>query len=143
MYAVRSCEARTRTQVLFILSNTLSTTCQQYQKKIDSQILRQKRKVSLVDMNKGGLAPWGHIKRVCNVFPLMYILWKSFLKKMFKKDAFKAIWEPWVLSHYWHIQNEIDSSHSNLETIIRKSGKNLRFKASLLSDWIETDLNPC
>lgn len=60
---------------------------------------------------------------------------------MFKEDAFKDIWEPWNLSHYWHIQNEIDSFHSSLELIIAESGKNLRFKTSLLSDWIEINLN--
>lgn len=76
-------------------------------------------------------------------FPLMYILWNNFFKKdVFKEDACKDIWEPWILSHYWHIQNEIDSFHSNLELIIGESGKNLRFETSLLSEWIETNLNP-
>lgn len=68
-------------------------------------------------------------KYVSNFLPLMYVLWKSFFRKeIFKKDAFKDLWEPWMFFFsLLTYSNEIDSSHSNLELIIEEWGKILRF----------------
>lgn len=78
------------------------------------------------------LTPSGHLNRVFNFFINVHFI-EEFLKKSVQAGCIMDIWAPWIISYYWHVQNEIDSCHSNSDLIIGKSGKNLRLKASLLS----------
>lgn len=86
---------------------------------------------------KGGLTLSVQVKRVSNVFPLMYILWESF----FEKEMVKVFKRTLNFISSLMCSNEIDSSHSNLELIMEAAGKHLRFKASLLPEGRETNLS--
>lgn len=127
--AVQSCEPRTHS---LLLPSTLPTTCPDHQQKTASQILKQRKKLLLEDVQSWWAHTLSHLNRVFNLFINVYFI-GEFLKKSVQAGHIYGHLSTmnYILLLTCSEWNRFLSLYSDL--IIGKSGKNLRLKASLLS----------